>query len=426
VFVLFAGSIWRFRSNRYSYSALSSQFLEDRQLLWGTIAWHVGILVILLGHVVGLGFPSVWLALMNNQALLVGVEVAGVAFTILAIFGLVALLVRRTTSGRLQLVSTSMDFVVLGLLLVQILLGLWVALGNRWGAVWGPAALSPYLWSLITLQPNLDYVVNMPGVVKLHLVGAWLLLLVIPFSRLVHIFSLPLHYLWRSPQVVVWTNARRFMGLQHRLEEVEDRRAFMKAGIGLTAGGALLTVGTADKLVRYLKGPEMDELEEAKMLQKKLDRLNQTAEQRSLELERLRSPFIEVARLSELDAKKGKYFIDYQMAPALAFLGADGLPLLISAKCTHLGCTVGSDLDGEGRILCPCHVSYFSIRTGMPNPGAPAKAPLPRLAWILKDAEGKTLLSESASGQREGSTDVDLLRDAIVYIAKSPIEGARS
>jgi hypothetical protein len=91
-----------------------------------------------------------------------------------------------------------------------------------------------------------------------------------------------------------------------------------------------------------------------------------------------------------------------------------------------LGCTVGSDLDGEGRILCPCHVSYFSIRTGMPNPGAPAKAPLPRLAWILKDAEGKTLLSESASGQREGSTDVDLLRDAIVYIAKSPIEGARS
>jgi nitrate reductase gamma subunit len=382
--------------------------------------------VILLGHVVGLGFPSVWLALMNNQALLVGVEVAGVAFTILAIFGLVALLVRRTTSGRLQLVSTSMDFVVLGLLLVQILLGLWVALGNRWGAVWGPAALSPYLWSLITLQPNLDYVVNMPGVVKLHLVGAWLLLLVIPFSRLVHIFSLPLHYLWRSPQVVVWTNARRFMGLQHRLEEVEDRRAFMKAGIGLTAGGALLTVGTADKLVRYLKGPEMDELEEAKMLQKKLDRLNQTAEQRSLELERLRSPFIEVARLSELDAKKGKYFIDYQMAPALAFLGADGLPLLISAKCTHLGCTVGSDLDGEGRILCPCHVSYFSIRTGMPNPGAPAKAPLPRLAWILKDAEGKTLLSESASGQREGSTDVDLLRDAIVYIAKSPIEGARS
>jgi nitrate reductase gamma subunit len=382
--------------------------------------------VILLGHVVGLGFPSVWLALMNNQALLVGVEVAGVAFTILAIFGLVALLVRRTTSGRLQLVSTSMDFVVLGLLLVQILLGLWVALGNRWGAVWGPAALSPYLWSLITLQPNLDYVVNMPGVVKLHLVGAWLLLLVIPFSRLVHIFSLPLHYLWRSPQVVVWTNARRFMGLQHRLEEVEDRRAFMKAGIGLTAGGALLTVGTADKLVRYLKGPEMDELEEAKMLQKKLDRLNQTAEQRSLELERLKSPFIEVARLSELDAKKGKYFIDYQMAPALAFLGADGLPLLISAKCTHLGCTVGSDLDGEGRILCPCHVSYFSIRTGMPNPGAPAKAPLPRLAWILKDAEGKTLLSESASGQREGSTDVDLLRDAIVYIAKSPIEGARS
>ena len=106
------------------------------------------------------------------------------------------------------------------------------------------------------------------------------------------------------------------------------------------------------------------------------------------------------------------------MRPALAFLAADGLPHLISAKCTHLGCTVGSDLDAQGRIMCPCHISYFDLKSGVPNEGAPAKAPLPKLGWALMDDTGNILLSQGPDGKREGTADIAKLKAAHVCIAR--------
>jgi Rieske Fe-S protein len=144
-----------------------------------------------------------------------------------------------------------------------------------------------------------------------------------------------------------------------------------------------------------------------------------TAEERELQLERLRNPYIRVARVGELSETQGKYFIDYQMRPALAFRDDDGLPLLISAKCTHLGCTVASEVDGRGRLLCPCHVSYFDLESGAPEPGSPAKAPLPKLGWVLRDAEGNVVASRSPAGQLVGEPFTDLLESYDVFIARS-------
>ena len=112
-----------------------------------------------------------------------------------------------------------------------------------------------------------------------------------------------------------------------------------------------------------------------------------------------------MAKLRDLDPKKGRYFIDYQMRAALAFRGDDGLPLLISAKCTHLGCTVASELDNQGRILCPCHVSYFDVKPGRPNSGAPAKDPLPHIAWVLMDSNGTIVAGRGADGATHGKVD---------------------
>jgi nitrite reductase/ring-hydroxylating ferredoxin subunit len=144
-----------------------------------------------------------------------------------------------------------------------------------------------------------------------------------------------------------------------------------------------------------------------------------TGEERALEIERLSNEFILVGPYRELSAKTGKYFIDYEMRPGLAFLGDDGIPIVLSAKCTHLGCTVGKDVDDRGRILCPCHVSYFDLKSGIPNAEAPAKAPLPKLTWAARDSSGNVLAAMDADGQLRGSRDPQILSRCSIYIART-------
>lgn len=150
----------------------------------------------------------------------------------------------------------------------------------------------------------------------------------------------------------------------------------------------------------------------------RLKRIEATASQTALELERQQSTYILIGPLSDLLPSRGKYFVDFEMRPALAFVDDKGLPDLLSAKCTHLGCTVGNEVDASGKILCPCHISYFDIKTGMPNPGAPAKAPLAKLPWVLMDKKRK-LIACGGGGKPSGSLQAEAIKDADVYIART-------
>ncbi len=418
VLICVLGSIWRFRSKRFSYSALSSQFLEDRQLLWGSAPWHAGLFVVLAGHAFAFLLPGVWASLVANRTFLLVVEVLGMGAALLAILGLVVLALRRLRNSRVQAVTTTLDLVVLGILLAQLVLGLLTAMLHRWGASWSTGTAAPYLWSLATFQPDPTLVADLPALVQAHLALAWVVLLLVPFSRLVHLFSLPVLYLFRAPLVVVWANPRRFARATAFVQRIEARRYFLRASAGLAAGGSLLAVGTFNQFAQFFFGPRMSEKESAGLMEKKLAQLEQNAVQKKLELERSRQGHIRVAKLSELSAKKGRYFVDYEMRPSLAFRGDDGLPVLRSAKCTHLGCTVGSDVDAQGRVLCPCHVSYFDVKSGRPNEGAPAKDPLPAIGWVLMDAELNIVASRSADGEVHGTVDPAQLEHVDVYIAK--------
>lgn len=411
---------YRLRSRSFTQTALSSQFLEGNQLVWGSMPWHIGIGFILLAHLLALFFPSLWHGLMVNPIILLLTETAGFALGILALVGLLVLIYRRTTSSRIQAVTTVMDLVILLILIGQILLGLVSAVSCRWGALWSTATAVPYIWSLLTLQPDSAYVANLPVVMKAHIVGGWLILLLLPFSRLIHAFALPLEYLFREPQKVVWNNPRRQEGMQatQAVEEQQARRYFLRGSLGLIAGGALLSIGAADKFVRFFFGPRLSRHEEAKLMASKVQSLETTMEQKKYELERQQSDYIFVSKVSDLSPTKGKYFIDYNMAPALAFLNKDGLPLLLSAKCTHLGCTVGGEANAEGKILCPCHVSYFDIYSGKPNPDAPAKLPLAHLGWVVMDAQGKVVLSKKPEESVVGQADPDQIKEYSVFIAK--------
>ncbi len=212
VIVFLIGSIYQYRSSGFQVSSLSSQFLEGKQLYWGVMLFHWGILIVLAGHALAFLFPKGQLLWNTHPVRLIILEVTAFTFGVCIFLGLLALLFRRFSNPRVRVVTTKMDIFVELLLLVQVILGCWLALGYRWGSSWFAADISPYLWSLVKLSPQLQAVSSMPWVIKLHIAGAFLLILLVPFSRLMHFLVAPLHYIWRPTQRVIWYWDRKKVG----------------------------------------------------------------------------------------------------------------------------------------------------------------------------------------------------------------------
>jgi len=204
IIVFLVGTTYRYRETGFKVTSLSAQFLEGKQGFWGTVPLHWGILMVFLGHLVVFLLPESVLAWNSDPARLILHEGLGFTFAVAIVVGLVGLIIRRMTHPRLKVVTTRMDYFVEFVLLAQVLLGCWIALGYRWGSSWFAADLSPYLWSILKLSPQTDAVVAMPTVIKAHIVGAFSILLIFPFTRLIHILVAPFHYLWRPYQVVIW------------------------------------------------------------------------------------------------------------------------------------------------------------------------------------------------------------------------------
>jgi MFS transporter, NNP family, nitrate/nitrite transporter len=186
----------------------SSEFLEKKVLFWGSVPWHYAILAILLAHLAAAIAPGAWGALVGNPRRLVTLEMAGTALGLWASFAVALLLVRRAASARLRAVTTRVDWLVLALLLAQVATGTWVSLTLRWGSVWYLHTAAPWLGSLFSLAPRVDLAAVLPTLAKVHALGAFVLLALLPFSRLVHALTVPLGYLWRPFQIVVWNRAR--------------------------------------------------------------------------------------------------------------------------------------------------------------------------------------------------------------------------
>ena len=201
--------IYRFFNDRFSYSSFSSQFLENRTLFWGSVSWHYGILIILLAHLLAFLFPTLWAAFIAEPVRLYVLEVTGLALAAATIVGLTLLVVRRLRNPRVLIVTSAMDWVMLTALLTQVVLGIWVALFYRWGADWYLHTAVPWLNSLLTLDPQIQYVTTLPWVVKLHMLNAFVIVTLFPFTRLVHVVTVPISYLWRPYQVVIWNRRVR-------------------------------------------------------------------------------------------------------------------------------------------------------------------------------------------------------------------------
>jgi nitrate reductase gamma subunit len=216
------GSVVRWRRFPFTVSALSSQLLESSRLRWGSTSFHWGVVIILLGHLAALLVPQGF-ELWNDAPLrLYLLEATGLALGLWTLFGLVVLLLRRLGSPRIRAVTTPMDLVVLGVILLQVVTGVWIAVGYRWGSFWGTSVFVPYIRSLFVLQPEPDLVAGLPVVLQAHVLSFFVFMVLFPFTRLVHIVTLPLGYLIRPFQKVV--RSRHTPGAYHpAAEEVLDR-----------------------------------------------------------------------------------------------------------------------------------------------------------------------------------------------------------
>jgi len=207
VAILIAGLIVRFRSQA-TISSQSSQILESRWLLFGTVPFHIGIAVLFFGHLIPLLFPNAWRAFVSDHAMLIAVEGTGIAAGVLSLIGLVVLFVRRMASAAVHASSRSADGIVLVVLIAQVAAGLAVAATHRWGAVWSIGTVVPYLRGLLLFRPEPAFVAGLPAILMWHLAGAWVVLALLPFTRLVHMLTFPFRYVYRPPQKVVWVTRR--------------------------------------------------------------------------------------------------------------------------------------------------------------------------------------------------------------------------
>ncbi len=204
IVVAVGGSIWRYVTNQFTFSSISSQFLESRQLFWGSVPWHYGIVLILIGHLIGILFPSGVMAFNGVPVRLYILEGTALALGLMVLVGLGLLLLRRGTNPRIRKVTSPMDLVLLLLLLLTVITGIGTAIFYRWGSAWYVQTATPYFWSLVTFAPKVEYMASLPLLTKIHAVNALVLLAIFPFTRMVHMLSVPLAYLWRPYQIVMW------------------------------------------------------------------------------------------------------------------------------------------------------------------------------------------------------------------------------
>lgn len=215
--VVIVGTILRYLNVGFGVSSLSSQFLESKELFYGSRPFHWGLLFLFFGHLVAFLFPAQVLLWDSIPIRLLILEITAFGFGIAALFGLVMLIIRRFRHKRLMVVTSKMDVLVYVVLTVQIVTGLWIAFFFRWGSSWFASTLTPYLKSIFLFNPDIAVVSAMPLFVKIHIVTAFILIGIIPFTRFMHFLVYPFKYLWRSPIYVIWNWDREYIRTTRKL-----------------------------------------------------------------------------------------------------------------------------------------------------------------------------------------------------------------
>jgi nitrate reductase gamma subunit len=205
--VFLLGSLVRFDMSQYTWKTNSSQLLDNSfRFQVGSVLFHVGVLFLFLGHLVGLLMPH-WLypyfGLTAESKQIMAMVSGGIA-GVIALVGGTILLHRRLYHPRVRAHSTRMDIFILVLLYAQLILGLFtIAISGRHLDGSMMLVLADWAQRIVTFRPGAaDYIAGVHWVYKVHLFLGLTIFLVFPFTRLVHIWSIPVGYVARQYQIV--------------------------------------------------------------------------------------------------------------------------------------------------------------------------------------------------------------------------------
>jgi nitrate reductase gamma subunit len=210
VVVLVGGTAWRYRYDKFGWTTRSSELHESRLLRIGSPLFHFGLLVVIVGHIIGLVIPKSWTDAVglsqqayHVQALLLG-GIAGIS----TLAGVAILVYRRRTTGPVFRATTGNDKLMYVVLVAAIVAGLTTTL---LGAAGGEEhnyrlTVAPWFRSLFVLQPDIPAMSSAGLAFQLHALIGMALFTIWPFTRLVHAFTAPVQYLFR-PYIVYRSRA---------------------------------------------------------------------------------------------------------------------------------------------------------------------------------------------------------------------------
>jgi nitrate reductase gamma subunit len=210
--IFIAGHVWRWRTDQFGWTTRTTQLLESRLLRLGSPLFHLGAFAAIGGHVLGLLVPASWTAragISERMYHIVSVTAGTIAGT-MVVAGLALLLARRWVNPRIRPTTTRMDKALFAVMAVTIVLGMTETVGrNLFGGGYDyRETVAVWFRGIFLLHPDSQLMAQAPLVYQLHALSALAFIALWPFTRLVHVWSAPVAYLWR-PYIVYRRRAPR-------------------------------------------------------------------------------------------------------------------------------------------------------------------------------------------------------------------------
>lgn len=200
--IFIVGHIFRYRNDQFGWTAKSSEFIEKKQLMIGSLLFHIGIIPVIGGHVVGLGVPKEWTRALgvSDHLYHMGAIWVGGFFGFVTLAGMFILTSRRFTKKDVRKLSSASDLIVNTLLLFIVFIGIYsVVVTNAVQPEFDYRdSISIWFRSLLILRPEAGIMSIVPLAFQLHVLSGFLIFAMWPFTRLVHVWSVPLNYVGRS------------------------------------------------------------------------------------------------------------------------------------------------------------------------------------------------------------------------------------